>query len=932
MPAQGKYTHVSGRGPGAHKSPDVPRDDPLPGGIADAVLAALPYRVGVLDHTGTIVAANDLWRRFIRDHGALTLGEGGIGMSYREAWQHALGRSSPLGEDAADPIQAVLEGTLPEFTLEYPADATPNPPWFLLRAIPLRQPPGGAAILHTDITERKLAEQERAHLLTGEQATRETAEAVCGRMEQLQAVTDAALGHLALADLVPALIDRIRQVMTVDDVSIFLLTEDGQALTLSSTRGVLAGIQARIPMGQGVVGRIALSRAPLIIDDLSRVTVVYPVLAERLHSLAGVPLLAEGRLVGVLHVGTVAPRHFTEADVQLLQLVGERIALALDKARLYEVAQTARQEAEARAGELAATFEAMTDAVVVCDRERHVLRANRAYRELMARVRAPLTDSTPALERTAHLDIRDAHEQPLPRAQWPIPRLLRGEVLQGTSTIDVRVRSPDGQGWEFNISGAPVGDTQGYITAAVAVLRDVTEHRRLERRIQEGLDAILAMARALTGPDRGGDDAGAPGTDLVARGLVGAARQVLGCERVSLMEVDPETEHLHPLVSVGWPAEIEQQWHSALRAFRVGDYLSPRLAARLRAGEALLYDFSEAAQRGLPTYSASKLLIAPLRLGASLVGVLILDHGARAHVYSADEQALVRGTADLAALVLQRDRLWREREEARANELALQETTRRMEQFLAIASHDLRTPLTSTVGFVDLASRQFRGLASIVRETNPELGRRIDAVKGCLDDASQGGKRLSRLVNLLFDTSLLQAGKLELHCTPFDLMRLVREQVEALRMSAPQRTIRLQIAATEPVTVVADADRIGQVIMNYVTNALKYSPNDQLVDVRMAVAGASARVAVADRGPGLPMSEQERIWQPFYRAPGVKVQSGSSVGLGLGLHICKAIIERHGGQVGLDSTVGRGSIFWFTLPVASASGVAVNTVLAQGAA
>jgi signal transduction histidine kinase len=468
------------------------------------------------------------------------------------------------------------------------------------------------------------------------------------------------------------------------------------------------------------------------------------------------------------------------------------------------------------------------------------------------------------------------------------------------------------------------------------VLRDVTEHRRLERSTQEGLDAILAMARALTGPDpqdRGADataDAtAAPDTNLVARGLVAATRRLLGCERVSLMEVDPETEHLRPLVSVGWPAEIERQWHSTLRAFRVRDYLSPRVAARLRAGEVLLYDFSEAAQRGLPTYSSSKLLLAPLRLGASLVGVLILDHGPRPHVYSADEQALVRGTADLAALVLQRDRLWREREEARANELALQETTRRMEEFLATASHDLRTPLTSTVGFVDLASRQFQRLAAIVGEMHPELHRRIEGVTGCLVDASQGGKRLSRLLNLLFDTSLLQAGKLELHSTPLDLVRLVREQVEALRMSAPQRTIRFQSVPTEAVTVVADADRIGQVIMNYVANALKYSPDDRPVDVRMTVGSGSVRVAVEDHGPGLPMSERERIWQPFYRAPMVKVQSGSSVGLGLGLHICKAIIERHGGQVGLDSKVGRGSTFWFTLPLASAGGVAASSAQAQ---
>jgi signal transduction histidine kinase len=144
---------------------------------------------------------------------------------------------------------------------------------------------------------------------------------------------------------------------------------------------------------------------------------------------------------------------------------------------------------------------------------------------------------------------------------------------------------------------------------------------------------------------------------------------------------------------------------------------------------------------------------------------------------------------------------------------------------------------------------------------------------------------------------------------------LVREQVTALRLASPNRTLRLDLPAEGPVRVVVDADRIGQVVANYLTNAMKYSPEDQPVAVRVALAGPWARVSVADHGPGLPASEQARIWQRFYRAEGIGVQSRSSTSLGLGLHICKSIIEGHGGKVGVESDVGKGSTFWCLLPL-----------------
>jgi signal transduction histidine kinase len=264
-----------------------------------------------------------------------------------------------------------------------------------------------------------------------------------------------------------------------------------------------------------------------------------------------------------------------------------------------------------------------------------------------------------------------------------------------------------------------------------------------------------------------------------------------------------------------------------------------------------------------------------------------------------------------------RQRALKERAEAQARELAaIRQAQEHMDEFLAIASHDLRTPVTATAGFIEIAARWCERLAVMAQGEKPDLVRLVERVRGSVRDARQSVERLSRLVTLLFDISQARAGKLELNRTLCDLAALARDQVDVVRVSAPERAIRLRVSANDPVWVVADADRVGQVITNYLSNALKYSPDDQAVDVRVAVAGGWACVAVEDRGPGLPPDELGRIWQPFHRVAGVAAQSGASSGLGMGLHISKTIVEAHGGRVGVESAVGCGSTFWFALPVA----------------
>jgi PAS domain S-box-containing protein len=264
----------------------------------------------------------------------------------------------------------------------------------------------------------------------------------------------------------------------------------------------------------------------------------------------------------------------------------------------------------------------------------------------------------------------------------------------------------------------------------------------------------------------------------------------------------------------------------------------------------------------------------------------------------------------------ERESMQREREEARANELALREANRRMDEFLGIVSHELRTPLTTIKGNVQLARLRLRTSLRKVPASMDVLRNMLEEVQMMLERAERQTNVQNRMVSDLLDISRLQADKLELRLVPCDLATIVLEMVEDQRSTTLKRAIHLKMPEGITVPVIADPERIGQVINNYLTNALKYSQEGRPVVVELKKEEKVVRVLVRDEGPGLTPEEQVQIWDRFYQVEGIKRQRGSSVGLGLGLNICRAIIEQHEGEVGVQSTKGEGSTFWFTLPLA----------------
>src|SRR5438093_363723 len=167
-------------------------------------------------------------------------------------------------------------------------------------------------------------------------------------MRTILSITETALGSLDLDHLLRASLDKIADELVVDTAAVLLLSEDGLTLVARAAHGLEEEVQAgvRIPVGQGFAGRIAAERKPVVLDDVAHSDVLNPILREKgIRSLVGVPLLADGRVLGVLHVGTLTATAFNEADVQFLELIAARIASAIEHARLYEAAHEARSVA-----------------------------------------------------------------------------------------------------------------------------------------------------------------------------------------------------------------------------------------------------------------------------------------------------------------------------------------------------------------------------------------------------------------------------------------------------------------------------------------------------------------------------------------------------------------------------------------------------------
>ena len=505
--------------------------------------------------------------------------------------------------------------------------------------------------------------------------------------------------------------------------------------------------------------------------------------------------------------------------------------------------RSVRIQAETRANELDAIFEAMTDVVVVCNHVGEIRYTNAAYRSLFA-LEADVNPSfLPLDKRIEWLAPKDLEGRPMAREQFPLLRVLRGERLSGTHTIDHLCRTRKGEDLIVNVGGTPIRDTAGRIVGGVVVLRDVTEWRHLKQRLQYSERKLHS---------------------LVESNIFGVI-------------VADSSGRIH---------EVNDRFTQLV------DYSKDELLCGAVTQDQLMP----------PDYYETLAQVEEMRLTAGAMPPMerecVRKDGSRVPTLMAG--ALIDQERDLALMVIL------DISEQKAAE-------RRKQDFLSMVSHELRTPLTSIMGFLDLALL-YSDL--FPRPLSPEAEQLLDKMEAGLKRAMRQVEIETRLVEELLEVSRLELHTFELSLHRENLVTIVQETVANQQQAARMRQIELVLPPDEVVPVLADAGRIGQALTNYLTNALKYTPVDQPVSVRLEVEASFARVSVRDQGPGLTVEQQHRVWERFYQvaAPG---RHGPDRGLGLGLAIARTIIEQHQGQVGVQSAPGRGSTFWFTLPLAA---------------
>lgn len=716
--------------------------------------------------------------------------------------------------------------------------------WFLNRVVPVKDAQGriltwvGTA---ADIDERKRAEEERASRLEQEQAMRRELEAAKAR---LQAILDVLPVGVCIVDARGRMLQRNA---AFDGIWGEEAPMVGAISEYRRYKGWWTGSGQRLASEDWALAR-ALTREEVSVDEEIDIEAFNGQRKTILH--AAVPLRdEEGVIIG---------------GVSTLLDITERKHL---EHRLRE----AEQEAAARASQLEAIFEVMTDALFVHDQSGKIVKLNAAARQYLPSGPEEFF-SRPAHERLALFSPRDASGQLLPAEDWPITRILHGEVLSNGKTVDLMTRLAEGQEIWFNVSGAPIYDEQEHIIGGIAIYRDVTERKLLERRTRESLEALLEMAEALVSHTTRDNGEQAPLYETTKR-LAELICTVLRCRTATIVELVPGTDQRQLVATFGFTVDQEQQLRDRIQEQTLSEALGDReLLSGLYTGGVLVIDLDQTPylDRFLDP-DMREALVVPMSLGDNLVGTITLSSGRASHEYTQDE--------------------------------------------IAVASHELRTPLTTIKGYVQLAKRHLARIMAQEEAKVREIRDQLGTIQGLLDRTERQVGVQSHLVNDLLDVSRLQTNRLELHIALCDLAEVVREAVENQRSITPTRTIRLQVDEPE-VLGLADAERLGQVVNNYLSNALKYSEVDRPVDVRLQIDGSFARVSVRDQGPGLSPAEQERVWERFYRVEKPRVQSGSGVGLGLGLYICQMLISRHNGDVGVESKEGEGSTFWFTVPLA----------------
>lgn len=442
--------------------------------------------------------------------------------------------------------------------------------------------------------------------------------------------------------------------------------------------------------------------------------------------------------------------------------------------------------------------------------------------------------------------------------------------------------APDGTRY-YQRKLVPEYNSAGLITSVLSVARDISEVHRAEHRFQFLAELNGVISTSLDAQTI---------YDSAARCIVSFIADVClihildaqdSVQRVAADAVD-ENNRAIMRITTQYEDTVPNAEHAARTILKTGEaeiVLNVANAASYHADRTLINPVGDA---GIRAYMKLPLIARNQTFGVLAVGLAQSNRW-----YTADDVTMMRDVAWRMAIALDNAQLYK----------TAQQAVKERDAFLSVASHELKTPLTALHGFVQLLARRLNKQGSIAP----------DQLRHALVRLDQQTNKLKRLISQLLDISRLEARGLTLELQNVDLIELANRTTELMQALTQRHTIRINAAGE--ILMLADADRLEQVLMNLLDNAIKYSPNGGQIDVEISTQVANiVRICVRDFGVGIPKDRRDHIFERFYQAHG----DGYLGGLGLGLYVCGEIVGLHGGTIAVEFPNDGGTQFVIDLP------------------
>ena len=703
----------------------------------------------------------------------------------------------------------------------------------------------------------------------------------------------------------------------------------------------------RTPVAVGrdtVVGRVALERRTIHFPDILLDPEYRWAEAQRIarfRTVLGVPMLREGEPIGVFFIWREDVRPFTDKQIELVTTFADQAVIAIENVRLFTELQEKNSALSAAHSQITETLEQQTatseilrvlassptDVQPVFDSI--LLSTTRLLGGFAAAITrrvgndvdmAAFTSMGESLDATVRESYPVSIDSPNPHSV--AIRQCEAHIIADTETQSdvpeaVR-RMAQARGWRSNLAvplrraGTAIGalsvsrrDASGFTPDEVALLQTFAdqaviaiENVRLFKELQARTAALTRSVEQLTALAEVGRAVSST-LDLatVLTTIVSRAVQLSGLDGGVVFEYDDATE------------EFVQRAMT-----ETGDALAEaRRATRIRRGEGVLgrtaitLEPVQVADIALPGAYEGRLreilidsgiravLAVPMVREGHLIGCLGVTRN-RPGEFPAETIELLRTFATQSALAIQNARLFREIEQKSRE---LEAASRHKSEFLANMSHELRTPLNAIIGFSEVLSARMFG----------ELNEKQDEY---LKDIHASGQHLLALINDILDLSKIEAGRMDLEVTDFDLTMAIDNALILVRERAARRSIALHTTIDDRLgQVQGDERKIRQVLLNLLSNAIKFTPEGGRIEVGAKPVDGSVEVSVNDTGVGIAPEDQEAVFEEFRQ---VGTADKKVEGTGLGLALSRKFIELHGGKIWVKSQVGQGSTFTFTVP------------------